>query len=81
MALALDGQVSGRWVAELRRVFDAHPGAARPLTIDLRGVTFIDQAGVAFFDEVCGDVTLVNCSLFAAEQLKPVMERQDATRR
>ena len=79
--LTLEGQITGRWVDELRRAYDAHHRVARPLTIDLRDVTFIDQAGVGFFDEVYIHVTLVNCSLFAAEQLKPVTERHDAVRR
>lgn len=79
--LTLEGQIAGRWVDELRRVYDEHREVARPLTIDLRAVTFIDQAGVGFFHEVCSHVTLVNCSLFAAEQLKPVIERHDAVRR
>ena len=73
--LTLEGQVAGQWVAELRRSCDEYLGIARPLTIDLRDVTFIDRSGVAFFDEVYCHVTLVNCSLFAAEQLKPVIER------
>jgi anti-anti-sigma regulatory factor len=79
--LTLEGRIAGRWVDELRRVYDEHHGVAHALTIDLREVTFIDQAGVGFFDDVYGQVTLVNCSLFAAEQLKPVLERHDAVRR
>jgi len=75
--LKLEGQVSGRWVAELRRAYDDRP-AAGAMTIDLRDVTFIDRAGIAFFDEIYPDVTLINCSLFAAEQLKPVIARHDA---
>ena len=43
--------------------------------MDLRQVTFIDASGVAFFHEVGPAVSLVNCSLFAAEQLKDVMAR------
>ena len=73
--LILEGQVAGQWVAELRRACDEHHGVARPLTIDLKDVTFIDRTGVSFFDDVFDHVTLVNCSLFAAEQLKPVIER------
>ena len=76
--LKLEGQVSGRWVAELRRAYDDRRPAAGAMTIDLRDVTFIDRAGIAFFDEIYPDVTLINCSLFAAEQLKPVIARHDA---
>jgi anti-anti-sigma regulatory factor len=74
--LVLEGQVAGRWVAELR---DAYAGTERegsgPLTLDLKDVMFIDDAGLAFFEEVGSAVTLINCSLFAAEQLKGVTAR------
>jgi len=76
--LKLDGQVSGEWVEELRRAYDDRRPAVSAITIDLKDVTFIDRAGIAFFDEIYADVTLINCSLFAAEQLKPVIARHDA---
>ena len=79
--LKLEGRIVGEWVAELRRVCQEHRDPASLLTLDLRDVTFIDRAGVAFFDEIYAHVTLVNCSLLAAEQLKPVTERHDAVRR
>jgi anti-anti-sigma regulatory factor len=75
--LRLEGQIAGRWVAELRRVYDERRDNSHPLTIDLKDVTFIDRSGVAFFADVYPEVVLVNCSLFAAEQLKPVIERQE----
>ena len=74
--LILEGQVAGRWVQELRSAYaDATGAETRELTLDLRQVTFIDASGVAFFHEVAPTVSLVNCSLFAAEQLKDVMAR------
>ena len=78
--LRLEGRVAGEWLGELRRVCRerCHPSA--PLTIDLHGVTFIDHDGVAFFGEVSSHVTLINCSLFAAEQLRPVLARHDPER-
>jgi anti-anti-sigma regulatory factor len=78
--LTLEGRVAGQWVEELRRAYEERR-RIRPLTIDLKDVTFIDRAGIAFFDEIYSNVTLVNCSLFAAEQLKPVTERHYAVRR
>ena len=51
-----------------------------PVTLDLTNVTFIDSAGIAFFGEVLTDVTLVNCSLFAAELLKDLMVGQRQVR-
>jgi hypothetical protein len=78
--LRLEGQIVGRWVTELRRVYDERPRGVDMLTVDLEDVTFIDRSGVAFFDEIYPNVILVNCSLFAAEQLKPVTERHAAVR-
>ncbi len=34
----------------------------------------------AFFGEVSSHMTLINCSLVAAEQLRPVLARQDPER-
>jgi anti-anti-sigma regulatory factor len=72
--LRLEGQVAGRWVNELRLACSDR-GITAPLTLDLKNVTFIDAAGVAFFDEVWTDITVINCSLFVAVQLKDVMAR------
>jgi anti-anti-sigma regulatory factor len=76
VVLRLEGQVAGRWVEELRRVYEDSHSTSAPVTLDLRDVTFIDRAGLAFFADLHPNVTLANCSLFAAEQLKPVIERQ-----
>jgi anti-anti-sigma regulatory factor len=78
--LRLEGRIVGPWVAELRRAYVEHIGLTGTLTIDLRDVTFIDRAGVAFFDDSYPAVTLVNCSLFAVEQLKAVHERHEGVR-
>ena len=75
VVLRLEGQITGRWVEELRRTYDEWRSVTNPLTIDLKDVTFIDRDGIGFFADVYPDVLLVNCSLFAAEQLKPVIER------
>lgn len=76
LRLKLEGQVRGPWVPELRRVCGASvngSGTARPLELDLEGVTFIDAAGVALFGELVAKGALVtNCSPFIAEQLKGV---------
>ena len=79
--LKLEGRIVGPWVDELRRAYMERTADSRcPLTIDLRDVTFIDPAGIAFFDEIYLSVTLINCSLFALEQLKAVIERHDGVR-
>ena len=76
--LRLEGQVAGPWVDELRRAYAEVARAHRPVTVDLERVTFIDAAGIGFFEQVATEVTLINCSLFAAEQLKTVLRRQQA---
>ena len=79
--LRLEGRIVGPWVDELRRAcVEQAATPRRPLTIDLRDVTFIDAAGLALFDEIFPTVTLINCSLFAVEQLKVVFERHDGVR-
>ena len=79
--LRLEGRIAGPWVAELRRAWLQQAAIARhPITLDLRDVTFIDSAGIAFFDEIFPAVTLINCSLFAVEQLRAVTERHDGVR-
>jgi anti-anti-sigma regulatory factor len=78
--LRLEGQVAGPWVDELRRAYTEASQLNRPFTLDLKNVTFIDAAGVAFFEQIATEVTLINCSLFAAEQLKSVLTRQQAVR-
>lgn len=76
--MRLEGQVTGQWVEELRRVChealcdNGHP--ARPLVLDLADVFFIDADGVRLFRELAARrVTLANGSLFVTEQLKEVL--------
>lgn len=73
--LRLEGQVSGQWVEELRRACSEHQGNGHrsQLALDLAEVSFIDADGVALFRELTARrVRLMNCSPFAAEQLKEV---------
>ena len=79
--LRLEGRIAGLWVSELRReVRNRRQRDRRPLVLDLEQVSFIDKAGLDFFDEVGPEVFLINCSLFAAEQLKDVMQRHRTVR-
>jgi anti-anti-sigma regulatory factor len=82
MLLRLEGQVTGRWVEELRRVCNetiGHNGnGAHPLVLDLTDVLFIDADGVALFRELTARrVSLTNSSLFVTEQLKEVANAND----
>ena len=78
--LVLEGQVAGPWVDELRGVLARMRHHAIDVTLDLKDVTFIDPEGLAFFDGAGSAITVINCSLFAAEQLKEVLARQQTVR-
>lgn len=81
VVLRLEGRVAGLWVSELRRAFRARRQRdRRPVLLDLERVSFIDQAGLEFFEEIAPEIFLINCSLFAAEQLKDVMLRHRTVR-
>ena len=74
----VEGQATGQWVDELRRVCDealAHQNGGRSLrlVLDLDGLSFLDAAGIALFRELATrNVSFTNCSVFIAEQLKEV---------
>ena len=77
--LRLEGQVTGPWVEELRRVCaetlgnNGHGG--NDLVLDLAGVSFLDADGVALFRELAARrVSFTNSSAFIAEQLKGVAD-------
>ena len=77
--LRLEGQVTGPWVEELRRVCTDTSGnnghTKDHLVIDLAGVSFLDADGIALFHELAGRrVLFTNCSSFVAEQLRGVAD-------
>jgi ABC-type transporter Mla MlaB component len=77
--LRLEGDVSGPWVAELRRVcLDAlgkDPHHEGRLVLDLAGVAFLDVNGLALFRDLARrQVRFTSRSLFIAEQLKGVSD-------
>ena len=77
--LRLDGQITGPWVEELRRVCaetlgdNGHGGSN--LVLDLSGVSFLDADGVDLFRELAARrVSFTNSSTFISEQLKGVAD-------
>ena len=77
--LRLEGQVTGPWVEELRRVCADTLGknglGGNYLVLDLAGVSFLDADGVALFRELAARrVLFTNSSAFIAEQLKGVAD-------
>ena len=76
VVLRLEGNLSGQWVDELRRVTSEplREPAAR-LVLDLAEVTFIDADGLALLRELSlRHVILRNGSLFVTQQLKAIEE-------
>ena len=73
--LHLEGQLIGPWVEELRRVGEPLLADGAELSLDLSRVSFVSREGVrALWELRDRQVTLLNCSLFVAEQLKAVEE-------
>jgi anti-anti-sigma regulatory factor len=77
--LRLEGQVTGAWVGELRRVCagvignNGHPQGR--LLLDITGLSFLDVEGVGLFRELAQQqVIFLNGSPFIAEQLKGVAD-------
>ena len=51
--LKLEGRLAGPWVAELEKCWQRMTGThRRPLTVDLEGVTFIDEAGKGLLEHM-----------------------------
>lgn len=68
--LRLEGQLSGPWVMELRRISEGCLAGSQRVHLDLSGVTFVDQAGTALLRELVGRrVEVGGRSHFAAELL------------
>jgi ABC-type transporter Mla MlaB component len=69
--LRLEGQLIGPWVKELERSREEARTNGALLVLDLAGVSFIDNDGLAFLQGLTdGTVTLINPSHFVAEQMK-----------
>ena len=77
LVLRLEGQLTGPWVDELRRVCIATTNGTKApqLVLDLAGVSFLDASGILLLRQlVTGPVSITNYSLFIAEQLKEVSD-------
>jgi anti-anti-sigma factor len=77
--LRLEGEVSGPWVAEVRRVcadlLGNNGDSTTHLVLDLAGVSFLDSEGIALFRDLARQqVRFTSGSLFVAEQLKGVAD-------
>ena len=71
VVLRLEGRVVGPWVTELQKSCEAVLADGRSLELHLADVEFMDTQGVALLSTLRSrGVSFVECSPFAAEQLK-----------
>ena len=69
----LEGNLAGPWVEELRRLTDDALSQKKSVSLDLRGVRFVDTQGVALLREFSRcQISQVNCSQFVIQQMKEV---------
>jgi anti-anti-sigma regulatory factor len=68
--LRLEGEVSGRWVEELRHSCEQLLTTGSHLILDLTDVSFIDLDGVALCRRLQSRNVTFRCSPFVTEQLK-----------
>ena len=69
----LEGNLAGPWVEELRRLADDAISQEKTVSLDLRGVRFVDTQGVALLREFSRRrISQVNCSQFVIQQIKEV---------
>ena len=69
----LEGNLAGPWVEELRRLADEALSQKKAVSLDLRGVRFVDTQGVALLREFSRcRISQVNCSQFVIQQMKEV---------
>ena len=76
VVLRLEGKVRGPWVDELRALSSVVlQTPATRLVLDLSEVSFIDTDGLKLLRELSSNhVSLRNCSLLVAQQLKSLEE-------
>ena len=73
--LRLEGELTGPWVDETRRVCEASTASGHKLRLDLAGVTFVDRAGLKLLTGLQKiNAELENCSAFLKAQLHSVQK-------
>lgn len=70
VTLRVEGELRGRWVAELGRACEEALSRDTPLSLDLAGVSFIDAEGINLIRALKErHVVVANSSSFVAEQI------------
>ncbi len=71
VVLKLEGELIGPWVAELEQTCAAVEVTARPLELDLAGLSFADRSGARLLAAlVARKVALARSSSFLREQIR-----------
>jgi len=71
VTLRVEGRVVGRWAEALKGTCERILAGGATLTLDLSGVSFVERGAVELFRDLRErQVSLLNCSIFVAEQLK-----------
>ena len=65
----LEGELTGPWVEETRRVCETVTAQGHKLRLDLAGVTFVDRTGLKLLTGLQNNAALENCSAFLKAQL------------
>jgi hypothetical protein len=65
VTLRIEGRLVGRWIDELEHECGRYTADRCRVNLDLSGVTFADEQGIARLRTMSGDtVGLIRCSLF-----------------
>lgn len=68
----VEGRIVGDWVEETRRECSRLFADGRAITLDLRDVSFVDEAGAELLRELAGGgARLTRCSPFLRELIGP----------
>ncbi len=74
--LQLAGRVAGEWVGELARACGMARAEHGHVILDLADVIFVDRTGAALIRNLMDEgMSLINCSGFIKEQLKPSRDK------
>ena len=69
----LEGNLAGPWVEELQKLADDALAQKKAVSLDLRGVRFVDAQGVALLREFSRrSISQINCSQFVIQQMHEV---------
>jgi anti-anti-sigma regulatory factor len=76
--LQLAGRLAGEWVGELKRACELARAEHGHVILDFADVVFVDRRGATLVQSLLHEgMSLINCSPFITEQLKPPSPDKD----